>query len=149
MSTSSLWKEEEGLRKSMSGQQLFNIIFDVLRVGGDDGAVVVVVGIRIFDALIGDAQVEDEFPAPVSAAIPHVRGPAWPGSTRIHWGWIRCPSRRSFRLDSGERITRKPSLVKRIPERIVLVHIENSGIPTVPGRFLLRERIIGKQPFIL
>ncbi len=41
--------------------QLINIVFDVFRVGGDDGTVVMVVGVRKLVPLIGNTGIEDQF----------------------------------------------------------------------------------------
>ena len=142
---------EEGVAEiNVRISQLFYIIFDVLRVGGDDGAVVVVVGIRIFDALIGDARVEDEFQPlfqqPFHMSVGQL-GRVALGFTGdgLDAHLVDLPV--GFRgKDHAEAQFGK----ERIPERVVLVHVQYPGdTHRATGRFLLRERIIGKQPFIL
>ena len=142
---------EEGVAEiNVRIAQLFNIIFDVLRVGGDNGAVVVVVGIRILDALVGDARVEDELQSlsqqPFHMAVGQLG--------RITFGFA------GNRLDShlvnfsvgfrGKDHAEAKLCKKCIPEGIVFVHVQYPGDTNrAPGRFLLRKRIIGKQPLVL
>ena len=53
-------KGEEGIHEvDMVVVEAFHVVFDVLRIGGDHGAVIVVACIRGFVPLIGDAGVED------------------------------------------------------------------------------------------
>ena len=60
VSTSSLVKAKNGFMKWTSySVELFHIVFDVLGVGGDHRAVVVVAGLRSFVALVGDTRIED------------------------------------------------------------------------------------------
>ena len=91
-----------------------HIVLDVLRVGGDDRAVVVVVGLHKLIPLIGYGRVEDMFHAlvdqPLHMSVGQLR--------RIALGFARdgfdaqlvdlpCGSRR-------ESTTRKPSFVKNV-----------------------------------
>ena len=76
--------------------KLVHIVFDIFCIRGNDRAVVVVDCIREFISLVRNTRVENEFHTIVESARSHVRGQAWPDSTRTRLEWIQCPAHKSF-----------------------------------------------------
>ena len=90
-----------------------HVVFDVLRVGGDDGAVVVIVCVFKFIPFIRNGRIEDVFDAfidqPLYMPMSQLRRIAL-GFTRdgLNTQLVDLP------CEAGESTTRKPNFVKNV-----------------------------------
>ena len=104
-----------------------HVVLDVLRVGGDDRAVVVVVGRLKLIPLVGNGRVEDVFHTlvdqPLHMTVGQLRritlGFAWDGLD-AQLVDLPCGSR-------GEHHPEAEFCEKCKPERVVLVHVQHAG----------------------
>ena len=107
--------------------QLVDVIFDVLRVGGDDGAVIVVARIRELSPLIGYAGVEDELQALTDEPGHMTVGQLSRVALRLAGNGLNT---HFVNLMGGRRGEYHPVAQirkEREPERIVLIEIQNTG----------------------
>ena len=143
-------KGEEGIAEyDVAAAEFINVIFDVFRIGSDDRAVVMIVGIREFIPFIGNAGIEN---------ILHTLTDQ-PGHMAV------CQLRRvTLRLAGNGFNTKLVNLVgggrredhavfeggeKFEPERIVLVHIQNPGNSNrSPFRLICRQRFIPEDQLV-
>ena len=104
-----------------------HIVFNILRIGGDDRAVVVVVGVLKLVALVRNGRVEDVFYAFVDQPL-HVSVRQL-GRVTLGFTWDRLNAQLVdlSRGSRGEYHAESQFCEKCKPERIVLVHIQNTG----------------------
>ena len=129
--------------------EFVHIVLDVLRIGGDNGAVVMVYRIREFVPLIWNAGIEDElhafFDQPAYMAVGQL------GRITFRFAGDGFNTQLVNLPGGGGR---EHHLVFQLrkegkPERIVLEHIQDSGDTHLSSDCLIRrKRLVGKQPFI-
>ena len=115
-----------------------NIIFDVLRIGGNNRTVIVVVGIGKFISLIRNRRVKDMPDAFIDQPLYMPVGKF--GGITFRFTWDRLNSQLiNLPCGSGrENYTKSKIREECEPERIVIVHIQNSGYTDhAAGSFLL------------
>ena len=122
-----------------------HVILDVLRVGGDDRAVVVVVGLLKLIPFVGNGRVEDMFHTLVDQPLHMTVGQF----RRITLGFARDGLDAQFiDLPCGSRGEYYPEAEfceKCKPERIVLVHVQHAGDADLAARGrLFGERFVIK-----
>ena len=129
--------------------EFVHIVLDVLRIGGDNGAVIMIYRIREFVPLIGNAGIEDElhafFDQPAYMAVGQL------GRITFRFAGDGFNTQLVNLPGGGGR---EHHLVFQLrkegkPERIILEHIQDSGDTHLSSDCLIRrKRLIGKQPFI-
>ncbi len=129
---------------------LIHIVLDVFRVGGDDRAVVVVVGLMKLIPLVKEGGIEDEIhllaDQPGHMAVGQLRGVAFRFAGDGLDSQLIDPA-----VGGGGEYHPVAQLRKEgEPERIIFVHIQNArNADSAPGRLVGRKRFIGKKPFEL
>ena len=97
---------------NLSVYDRINVVLDIFRVGSYDRAVVMIVGFGKFIPFIWNTRIEDRLNAivdqPLYMSVCQLR--------RItdSLGMESIPSSYTLRLDTGERTTRNPSLLKNV-----------------------------------
>ena len=127
-----------------------HIVLDVFRIGNDNGAVKVVLGIPGLLVFIEHAGVENVFDAvvnePLHMAVDHFCRVAF-GFRRdgFHAQLIEFPVREGRKYNPEAQFLKESG-----PERVVFVHIEGSGdADDAPGGLFFGERLIVEEPLPL
>ena len=105
-------------------RHFFHIVFDILRIGGDNRTVIVIVGALIFDALVRNTRIENGLNAMIDQPFDMSVGQL--GRIALGLAWNRFDTQ-LIDLSGGKRRQddRKTEFCQeRVPERIVFIHIQ-------------------------
>ena len=95
---------------NLSVYDRINVVLDIFRVGSYNRAVVMIVGFGKFIPFIWNTRIEDR----LNAIVDQPLYMSVSQFCRITFGMESIPSSYTLRLDTGERTTRNPSLLKNV-----------------------------------
>ena len=130
--------------------QVLHIVFDIHRVGSNDGAVIMIAGIPEFLPLIRDAGIEDGFnplvDQPFDVPVGNLGRIAFRlGGNGLDPEFIELMGRGRGQDDPVAELCEE-----RMPERIQFIHIQHARNPDYAAvRFVLRERLAPEDQFVL
>ena len=144
-------ERHEGIAQHrLAPADLLHIVLDVFRIGGDDGAVVMIVRALRFVPFIKQSGIEDEihvlFNQPGHMPVGQLGRIAF----RFAGNGLDAQLINGMGGAGGEHHLIAQPGKKGIPERIVFIHVQHSGNthPASPG-LVGGQRLVGEQPFQL
>ena len=121
-------KSHEGIAETdLTAADLLHVVADVLRIGGDDGAVVMVVRSPDFLPLIEKGRIEDEVHAPVDQPHDMAMGDLGRIAGGFTGNGLNAHLIDPVRGQRGQDDPESQPGKEGIPERIVLIHVQDSG----------------------
>ena len=122
-----MFQIEEGVHKGdVLFFQRFHIVFDGLRIGGDDGTVIMVIGSFFFLYLIEDARIENRLHTPMNE-VHNVPMNEFRGITnRFRWNRLHAFFKDGLGGTGGNLHAKSQLRKEGKPEGIILVHVQGS-----------------------
>ena len=143
-------KGDEGVHKTdVFLLDLLHVVFNILRVGSDDGAVEMIARLRRLVPLVGNAGVEDGLnilgDEPGDVAVDQLGRIA----LRFAGNGLNAQLIELFRGLGRQHSAEAQLLEEGGPERIILVHVQHSGnADGASGGFVRRPRLIVEHPVV-
>ena len=127
-----------------------HVVFQVLGVGGHNGAAVVILGILVLLVFVEHTGVENGGDSLVDEPLDVAVGQLGRVALRlrrngVHALFVDLPVREGGQHRPDTQVPEEGS-----PEGVILIHIQHSGEShSAPGSLLLRQRLVGEHPLLL
>ena len=134
----------------LTARDFLHVVLDIFRVGGNNGTVVMVVCTLYLVALVEQGGIENEIDTLINQPCDMTVGELCRITLRLAGNGLYAELVNFTVGAGGEHDAVAQPCEERVPERIVLVHVQHSGNADCASRRLCRvERGIGEEPLQL